>query len=73
MALATSIGTLFGMFLVGNKDWRGWVVGLVNQALWFAFVVAFNAWGLLPLSVTLTVIYARNLLRWRAEERLVEA
>jgi hypothetical protein len=33
-------------------------------------VILFQAWGLLPLTVVLTGIYGRNLLRWRREERL---
>jgi hypothetical protein len=67
IALSTSVFTLIGMWLAGNKDWRGWAVGLGNQVLWFIFIVVFGAWGLLPLSLTLTVTYARNLIRWRAE------
>lgn len=70
IALATSVFTLFGMWLAGNKDWRGWAVGLANQVLWFIFIFAFEAWGLLPLSVALTITYTRNLLRWRREAQL---
>jgi hypothetical protein len=59
--------TLWGMWLAGSKDWRGWAVGLGNQTLWLAFIIAFGAWGLLPLSAALVVIYTRNLLAWRSE------
>ncbi len=71
VALATSVMTLWGMWLAGNKDWRGWLVGLLNQALWLVFIVVFAAWGLLPLSIALIVTYSRNLLRWRREARLI--
>lgn len=67
IALATSVVTLVGMWMAGNKDWRGWAVGLANQGLWLAFIVAFGAWGLLPLSLALIVTYTRNLIRWRAD------
>lgn len=67
IALATSVLTLVGMWLAGSKRWEGWLVGLCNQGLWLAFIVAFSAWGLLPLSVALTVVYSRNLLRWRRQ------
>lgn len=67
VALATSVLTLYGMWRAGSHDWRGWAIGLANQALWFAFIVAFGAWGLLPLNVSLVVVYGRNLRRWRAE------
>lgn len=68
IALSTSVVTLYGMWLTGNKRWQGWAVGLGNQGLWLVFIITFGAWGLLPLSVALTVIYTRNLVRWRAEE-----
>lgn len=65
--LATSVVTLVGMWLAGNKDPRAWIVGLANQVLWLAFIVLFGAWGLLPLLVSLVVIYTRNLIKWRRE------
>lgn len=65
--LATSLGTLLGMYLAGSKRWEGWAVGLANQALWLWFIVQFEAWGLLPLLVALVFVYTRNLLLWRAE------
>ena len=67
LPLATSLMTLLAMWLVGNKRAAGWVVGLANQILWVAFIVAFNAWGLLPLTVALTFLYTRNLICWRRE------
>lgn len=69
LPFATGVMTLFAMWLTGSKRSAGWAVGLANQGLWAWFVVAFEAWGLLPLTVALTVIYARNLLRWRREDR----
>lgn len=65
----TSAGTLWAMWEIGNKRARGWVIGLCNQALWIATSVAFGTWGLLPLTAVLTVVYTRNLRRWRAEAR----
>ena len=65
ISLVTSATTLYGMWLAGSNKWTGWLVGLCNQALWLAFIVAFQAWGLLPLSVALIVVYSRNLRRWR--------
>lgn len=66
IALLTSIVTLYGMWLAGSHDWRGWLLGLVNQVLWFVFIVAFGAWGLLPLNIALVFVYSRNLVAWRA-------
>jgi hypothetical protein len=65
--LATSVITIIGMWLAGNKDPRAWVLGLANQTLWLTFIVVFQAWGLLPLLVALVIVYSRNLRRWRRE------
>ena len=65
---ATSAGTLLGMWLVGQKKSIGWVVGLVNQVLWVTFAVVFQAWGLLPLTCALIVIYTRALIQWRHDD-----
>jgi hypothetical protein len=63
--LATSVGTLLMMWLAGSKRVVAWKVGLANQVLWVWFIVAFEAWGLIPLTLALTFTYARNLVRWR--------
>lgn len=59
-----SVFTIIGMWLIGNKNKLGWVVGLLNQSLWVTFAVIFKAWGLLPLTVVLIVVYTRNLYKW---------
>jgi hypothetical protein len=70
LPLALSVNTIAVMWLAGSKRPAGWALGLAGQAGWVAFVILFQAWGLLPLTVVLTGIYARNLIRWRREERL---
>lgn len=69
LPFATGCMTLVAMWLSGSKRSAGWAVGLANQVLWAWFIVAFEAWGLAPLTVALTFIYARNLIRWRREDR----
>lgn len=68
LPLVTSSVTVYNMYLAGNKDYRAWVFGLLNQILWLAFIISFAAWGLLPLTIALTFMYTRNLLKWRADE-----
>jgi nicotinamide riboside transporter PnuC len=63
----TSAGTLLAMWLAGSGDRRAWIVGLINQLLWFALIFTTGTYGLLPLTCALCVIYTRNLLRWRRE------
>lgn len=70
--LALSINTIVLMWLVGSRRLLGWVLGLVGQVGWFAFIAVFEAWGLLPLSIALTFVYARNLWRWWRPESVEE-
>lgn len=65
-----SVVTLVGIYVQGNKHHHGWTIGLANQILWVTFIVLYDAWGLLPLSIALVVLYSRNLLKWRAEGRV---
>jgi hypothetical protein len=67
IGLATSFFTILSMFLAGRKDWRAWAVGLGNQVLWLGLIVESENWGLLPLTVVLSVIYFKNLVAWRRE------
>lgn len=71
--LALSLNTIALMWLVGDRRILGWVLGLVGQAVWFVFIAVFDAWGLLPLATVLTVVYARNLAKWRRENREQQA
>jgi len=59
--------TLVGMWRAGSKKTDAWIIGLVNQGFWALTIVVFGVWGLAPLTAALTVIYARNLIRWSRE------
>lgn len=62
--------TIFATVLTGNKHRLAWIVSLAGQALWLVYIVASGSWGFLPLTATLTVLYLRNHLKWREENRL---
>lgn len=66
--LVLSVNTLALTWLVGSRRTLGWVLGCAGQVLWFVFIVVWQVWGLLPLAIGLSVIYARNLIRWRREQ-----
>jgi len=58
------------MWAAGSlKPWA-WLLGLGNQVIWLLFIVSFEAWGLLPLTVGLTGMFLRNHLRWQREMKL---
>jgi hypothetical protein len=60
--------TIYQSYLVGNKDIRGWILSLVNQTLWFLWVIGSGTWGFLPLNIALTAIYVRNYRKWKREK-----
>lgn len=59
-----SVITIWMTVLAGNKHRSAWVVGLVNQALWLVWIIASDAYGLLPMNAALWVAYTRNHIKW---------
>ena len=59
-----SVITIWMTLPAGNKHPMAWMIGLVNQALWLAWIVASEAWGLLPMNLALWVVYGRNHWKW---------
>ncbi len=59
------VWTVVTMWLAGNKNPLAWYSGIASQALWLVFDWHVEAWGLMPLAIVLTVVYARNLMRWK--------
>lgn len=65
--LSWSLGilTVVNMWLAGNKNPWAWRLGIGSQAVWLWFDWIVGAWGLMPLAIVLSVVYWRNLRRWR--------
>jgi len=57
---AISIQTMVMLWLLGNKDKRGTIVGLAGQVLWIWYVTKTAQWGLFPGVIVFTLIHARN-------------
>ena len=57
--------TIWMTLLAGNIHRSAWLVGLGNQLLWLIWIVATEAWGLLPLNFALWIVYGRNHLKWQ--------
>lgn len=55
---------LIGWYLVGEKNPAGWIVGIVNQVLFFMFGIRFKQYGFLITAVCLTSLYTWNLYQW---------
>ena len=62
--ILTAIG-VFGLWLAGRKDWRGWLVGLSAQGVWLAYAVATQQWGFIVSAFAYGWVYALNIWRMR--------
>lgn len=56
--------TLYMTVLAGNKSRYAWLIGLFNQALWLAWILATENYGFLPMNLALCIVYARNHIKW---------
>ncbi len=72
MTYIISIITILTMILAGNKSRWAWILGIGNQALWAMYIVHTHAWGLLLMTIAITVVYMRNLIKWKRPERNIE-
>lgn len=60
--------TIYMTILAGNNHRHTWLLGSANQALWLLWIILANAWGFLPMNLTLWVIYIRNHYKWIKEK-----
>jgi hypothetical protein len=58
--------TIYSMWLAGERKNYTWLIGLANQALWLVWIVATQAWGLLPMNLALWFVYGRNHWKWNS-------
>jgi hypothetical protein len=61
--LLTLVG-VFGLWLAGRKDRRGWIVGLCAQVLWIAYATATHQWGFYVSAFAYGAVYLRNARAW---------
>lgn len=62
-----SLLTIYSAVLAGDKKPSAWTVGIANQLLWAAWIIASETWGMLPMNIVLAVIFVRNFIKWRRE------
>ena len=61
--LLTAVG-VFGLFLAGRRDRRGWMVGIGAQALWATYAVSSRQWGFLVSAAAYGWVYSKNARAW---------
>lgn len=61
--------TLVGVYLTGERRWYGQFVQFLSQGLWWVLIFQREMWGLIPLEIGLTFLYARNSFSWYRYEQ----
>jgi hypothetical protein len=57
--------SIAGLWISGHSPRAGWTYGIASQAVWVAYGLTTHQHGLVALSAAMTIIYIRNLRRWR--------
>lgn len=60
--------SLTSLWLMGNKNKLGIIVGLAGQILWLAYALMLKQYGLIIGVVAYTIIHIRNLVKWIREK-----
>jgi hypothetical protein len=55
-----SFGTIAVLWMAPTTPRVAWLLGIALQPAWILFAIMASAYGLLPLSVVLIYVYARN-------------
>jgi len=64
--------TLLGVGLLGRQRVvRGWQVGILANSAWVVFDVWWRAWGLIPLSAALLILYTWELVSHHRRQQKV--
>jgi nicotinamide riboside transporter PnuC len=68
-----AVGGITAMWLVGQHNKLGWLIGAALQVVWFVFAVITHQYGFIATAIVYSFVYARNWYRWRRLERDVAA
>lgn len=59
---------VFGLYLAGKHDRRGWMVGVAAQILWLVYAVVTQQWGFVVTALAYGWVYSKNALAWKRED-----
>jgi nicotinamide riboside transporter PnuC len=62
---------ILSLYLTGKKMKSGWVVGLINSALWIAYGISSEQYGFIISAGFFIAVQLKNYLSWREEERII--
>jgi hypothetical protein len=64
-----SILGVIGILLVGHKNWRGYLVGILTEIAWVAYSIDTKQWGFIFGSTIYISAYCLNISKWLDEVR----
>lgn len=64
-----SFFSVLSIWLMGNKNIYGILVGLFSQILWVIYVIWLGQYGLLIGVFAYTCVHIRNLIKWTKENK----
>jgi len=64
-----SILGVIGILLVGHKNWRGYLVGILTECAWVAYSIDTKQWGFIFGSTIYISAYCLNISKWWDEDR----
>lgn len=64
MTWILSVISLLTVYLIGEKNINGWIVGLFGQVLWISWEIYTKNWGLMPMTIVMTYLYIKSLNTW---------
>jgi hypothetical protein len=54
-----------GMFLVGQKVLKGWIVLFCNECLWIAYAISTKQYGFVVMATAYIIVYIKSYSEWR--------
>jgi hypothetical protein len=60
--------SLASLWLMGNKNKIGSIVGIIGQSLWVVYALMLKQPGLLIGVIAYTIVHIRNLIKWKTED-----
>ena len=69
LEIAASVFTIGAVWLMGSKNKWAPLTGIVGQSIWIWYVLYMSSWGLMPMAVFLLIVYIRNQILWRKNNK----
>lgn len=59
------ITSVYGLYLAGKHDWRGWAFTVACEPVWIVYAILTHGWGFLIGAIGYMVVGIWNLWKWR--------